>query len=50
LINYSNQNVNAEPTAQFGSTGTQQGAAPTFNVEDNDTAFFSTDMTSAYNG
>jgi hypothetical protein len=49
LINYSNQNVNAEPTAQFGTTGTKQGAAPSFNVEKDDTAFFTTDMSTAYN-
>jgi hypothetical protein len=49
LIDYANQNVNAQPQANFGSTGTKQGAAPSFNVEKDDTAFFWTDMTSAYN-
>jgi hypothetical protein len=48
-INYQNQNVNAQPTANFGSTGTKQGAAPSFTVDTDDTAFFWTDMTSAYN-
>jgi hypothetical protein len=49
LVNYANQNVAAQPSANFGSTGTKQGAAPSFNVEKDDTAFFWTDMTSAYN-
>ena len=49
LINYENQNVNATPSQNWGSTGTAQGAAPSFDLEDDDTAFFTQDLTSAYN-
>ncbi|WRT64149.1 uncharacterized protein IL334_001078 [Kwoniella shivajii] len=50
LIDNLNQNVNAEPTGNWGSTGTAQGLAPSLNVSTSDTAYFWTDMTSAYNG
>ncbi|WWC86267.1 uncharacterized protein L201_001140 [Kwoniella dendrophila CBS 6074] len=50
LINNENQNVGTAPTGNFGSSGTAQGAAPSLNVTTDDTAFFWTDMTSAYNG
>lgn len=49
VINYQNQNANAAPTSNFGSSGTAQGPAPSFNVSSTDTAFFTTDMSSAYN-
>lgn len=49
LINGQNQNVNAQPSTNYGSSGTNQGAAPSFNVSSTDTAFFTTDMSSAYN-
>lgn len=48
-VNYQNQNVNAAPTSNWGTTGTTQGPAPSFNLTTTDTAFFTTDMTSAYN-
>lgn len=48
LVNNGMQNVNAQPSGQFGSTGTKQGAAPSFNVSSTDTAFFTLDMSSAY--
>nr|XP_019049253.1 heparinase II/III family protein [Kwoniella bestiolae CBS 10118]OCF28183.1 heparinase II/III family protein [Kwoniella bestiolae CBS 10118] len=50
LINSLNQNVDAAPTGNFGSSGTSQGPAPSLTVETDDTAYFWTDMTSAYNG
>ncbi|WWD17872.1 hypothetical protein CI109_102316 [Kwoniella shandongensis] len=49
LINGENQNVGASPTGNFGSSGTAQGPAPSFNVDTGDTAYFWTDMSSAYN-
>ena len=49
LINYQNQEVMANPTTNYGSTNTTQGAAPSFNVTSTDTAFFTTDLSSAYN-
>ncbi|KAK8865938.1 hypothetical protein IAR55_001087 [Kwoniella newhampshirensis] len=49
LINNENQNVNAAPVGHFDSSGTAQGAAPSFTVGTNDTAYFWTDMSSAYN-
>lgn len=48
-IDYQNQNVGATPSTNYGSTGTSQGAAPSFNVTNDDSAFFTVDMTSAYN-
>ncbi|WVF70621.1 hypothetical protein IAT40_005413 [Kwoniella sp. CBS 6097] len=50
LINSENQNVGAEPTGNWGSSGTAQGPAPSLEIETGDTAYFWTDMTSAYNG
>ena len=49
LINYANQNVAAAPSSNFGSSNTQQGAAPSFNITSDDTAFYTTDLSSAYN-
>jgi len=50
LVGGENQDVNAEPTANFGSSGTAQGSSTAFEVPDDSTAFFTTDMTSAYGG
>ncbi|WVR05880.1 hypothetical protein IAU60_002906 [Kwoniella sp. DSM 27419] len=50
LINNENQNVGAQPTGNWGSSGTAQGPAPSLSLETSDTAYFWTDMTSAYNG
>lgn len=49
LINYQNQNVNVSSTTNYGSTNTSQGGAPSFNVSTSDTAFFTADMSAAYN-
>ncbi|OXB34428.1 heparinase II/III family protein [Cryptococcus neoformans] len=49
LINDQNQNVNATPTGNWGSSGTAQGPAPSFQLDSGDTAYFWTDMSSAYN-
>lgn len=48
LVGGANQLVSAAPSSRFESSGTAQGAAPSFNVSQDDTAFFTTDMTSAY--
>jgi len=49
LINYQNQNVGAQPTTKYGSTGTSQGAAPSLTLNSDDTVFFTQDLTTAYN-
>jgi len=49
LIGGTNQNVNCNPTTQFESTGEAQGSSTVYNVPSSSTAFFTTDMTSAYN-
>ncbi|WVN85424.1 uncharacterized protein L203_100570 [Cryptococcus depauperatus CBS 7841] len=49
LINNQNQEVSATPTGHFGSSGTAQGPAPSFDLETSDTAYFWIDMSSAYN-
>lgn len=50
LVAKTNQNVNCNPTTKFGSTGEKQSAGTTvYNVPSSSTAFFTTDMTSAYN-
>lgn len=38
------------PTVKWGSSGTQQGAAPYLSLSKDDTAFWTMDMTNAYNG
>ena len=48
LIDYANQNVNANPTQTWGSSNTTQSAAPSFTIPDGSTAFFTIDMSSAY--
>jgi hypothetical protein len=50
LLNKQNQNVGANVTANFGSTGEAQGAAPSYTPPSGSSAFFTTDMTAAYNG
>jgi hypothetical protein len=48
LVNASNQNVLAAPTAKFDSSGTTQGSSTVFSVPDGSTAYFTADLTSAY--
>jgi hypothetical protein len=48
LVNQANQNVLAQPTIQFGSSGTEQGSSTVFDVPNNSTAFFTADLSSAY--
>jgi len=47
-INEANQNVLAAPTVNYGSSQTTQGSSTVFTVPSNSTAFWTTDMTSAY--
>ncbi|KAF8205709.1 heparinase II/III family protein [Mycena galopus ATCC 62051] len=48
LVNKANQNLNSAPTIRYDTSNTTQGPT-TVNVVDQDsTAFFTTDMTSAY--
>jgi hypothetical protein len=47
-INEANQNVLATPTVNYGSSNTTQGSSTVFTVPSNSTAFWTTDMTSAY--
>ena len=48
MVNSSNQNVLAAPTAKFESSGTEQGSSTVFQVPDRSTAYFTADLTSAY--
>ncbi|KAF7298857.1 hypothetical protein MIND_00833500 [Mycena indigotica] len=48
MINQANQNLLAQPTIKFDSSKTVQGPTTVFQVEKDSTAFFTTDMTSAY--
>ncbi|KAG8918540.1 hypothetical protein FRC01_001805, partial [Tulasnella sp. 417] len=48
LIGGENQNVGASPTCNFGSTNTVQGASTGFHVPLDSTAFFTTDISTAY--
>lgn len=48
LINKSNQNVLAKPTVQHNTSGTTQGSSTVFTVPSDSTAYWTTDMTSAY--
>ncbi|KAJ7161507.1 chondroitin AC/alginate lyase [Mycena crocata] len=48
LINKANQNVDAQPTVKHGTSNTTQGPTTVFEVDKDSTAFFTTDMTSAY--
>jgi len=49
-INEANQNVLAAPTVIFNSSQTTQGSSTVLTVPSNSTAFWTTDMTSAYFG
>lgn len=49
LIGNQNQFVSAEPTTNFGTSNVSQGAAPSFDVATDDTAFFTADISSGYN-
>lgn len=49
LINNANQWVSAQPSSNFGTTGTDQGLAPSLNVSTDDTAFYTADISSGYN-
>ncbi|EDR15759.1 uncharacterized protein LACBIDRAFT_181789 [Laccaria bicolor S238N-H82] len=48
LVNQSNQNVAAAPTIRHDSSGTAQGSSTVISIPDTSTAFWTTDMTSAY--
>ncbi|TFK64509.1 hypothetical protein BDN72DRAFT_263863 [Pluteus cervinus] len=48
LVNRANQNVAAAPTVNHDSSGTEQGSSTVFTVPDGSTAYWTTDMTSAY--
>ncbi|KAJ2930733.1 hypothetical protein H1R20_g6367, partial [Candolleomyces eurysporus] len=43
-----NQNVESRPTVKHDSSGTAQGSSTVLNIPDDSTAFWTTDMTSAY--
>ncbi|KAI0689871.1 chondroitin AC/alginate lyase [Cytidiella melzeri] len=49
LVNQANQNVNAMPTVQHGSTGEAQGSSTVYDVPSGSTAYWTADLTSAYN-
>ena len=48
LIGRSNQNVLAAPTVQFGSSNTTQGSSTVFTPSSDSTAYWVSDLTSAY--
>jgi len=48
LIGRSNQNVLAAPTVQFGTSNTTQGSSTVFTPPSDSTAYWVSDMTSAY--
>ncbi|KAJ7062689.1 heparinase II/III family protein [Mycena amicta] len=48
LIGQTNQNVQNAPTVTFGSSNTTQGPTTVFQVDQDSTAFFTTDMTTSY--
>ncbi|KAJ7091353.1 chondroitin AC/alginate lyase [Mycena belliarum] len=48
LIGATNQNVAAKPTINHGTSNTTQGSSTVFTPPSDSTAFFTTDMTSAY--
>jgi len=48
LVNKSNQNVLAKPTVLHGSSDTVQGSSTVFTVPSDSTAYWTTDMSSAY--
>ncbi|KAJ7043594.1 chondroitin AC/alginate lyase [Mycena alexandri] len=48
LVGAANQDVTANPTMKFGTSNTTQGSSTVFTPPSDSTAFFVTDMTSAY--
>ncbi|KAJ7681786.1 chondroitin AC/alginate lyase [Mycena rosella] len=48
LVNQSNQNLLAAPTVKFDTSNTTQGPTTVLEVDQDSTAWFTTDMTSAY--
>ena len=48
VIDKANQNVLARPTIKHDTSGTKQGPTTVVQVDKKDTAYFTTDMTSAY--
>ncbi|KAJ7890562.1 hypothetical protein B0H14DRAFT_3105325 [Mycena olivaceomarginata] len=48
LVNSANQDVTAKPTMQYGTSNTTQGSSTVFTPDSDSTAYFVTDMTSAY--
>jgi hypothetical protein len=50
LVNQANQNVAAQPTVKFGTTGEAQESSTVYNVPGSSTGFFTADLTSAYFG
>jgi hypothetical protein len=50
LINASNQNVDAAPTVKHDSSGTAQNSSTVVDISKDSTAYWTTDMTSAYFG
>ena len=48
LVNQQNQNVLANPTQNYGSSGTVQGSSTVFKAPSNSTAYVVYDLTSAY--
>ncbi|KAA1471587.1 heparinase II/III family protein [Dentipellis sp. KUC8613] len=49
LINQQNQNINASPKVNHGSTGETQGSSTVYTPPGSSTAYFVADLTSAYN-
>ncbi|PSR76679.1 hypothetical protein PHLCEN_2v8276 [Hermanssonia centrifuga] len=50
LVNQQNQNVvQAQPTVNHGTTGEVQGSSTVYNVPNSSTAFWTADLTTAYN-
>ncbi|KAG8743641.1 hypothetical protein FRC11_013788, partial [Ceratobasidium sp. 423] len=50
VVNNDNQNVNAQPTVRYDSTGDKQGPSTTYSASGDSAAFFITDLTATYNG
>ncbi|TRM66384.1 chondroitin AC/alginate lyase [Schizophyllum amplum] len=48
LIGAANQLVTATPTVSFDTSGTKQGSSTVLDLEEDSTAYFTMDMTSAY--
>ncbi|KAJ7252781.1 hypothetical protein B0H12DRAFT_1117835 [Mycena haematopus] len=48
LLGATNQDVTAKPTIQFGTSNTTQGSSTVFTPDQDSTAYFTTDMTTAY--